>query len=107
MKRTFYFLKDSVSGKFYTGQSDFRSDFDDAAVYYQEKNAKKKIKDIIHYWEHNQKYDSKWYKENFTDLSEESYKDYVKKAKIIDAEVAKRKGLKDWGVEIVSKEVAI
>ena len=48
MKRKFYFIKDSVTGNFYEGKSaDDISTFDKAAVYFQHKNAEKKIKEYI------------------------------------------------------------
>jgi hypothetical protein len=105
--RTFFFIQDSVTEEFYTGQNNWRSDFANGAVYYQEKNAQKKIKDIIRAWEHDQKFDYDWVKENWKDLNPDSYKENLKAAKVSDEEVAKRKSLKNWGIEIVSKKVSI
>ena len=48
MKRKFYFIKDSVTGKFYIGQNaDDIAAFDQAAVYFQRKNAEEKIKRYV------------------------------------------------------------
>ena len=51
--RDFYFLQDSVSKKFYTGQHNGMMDIRNAAVYYSEDAAKKSIKKIIRSWEHS------------------------------------------------------
>ena len=51
MKRTFYFLRDSVTGKFYDGKnSDGIVDFDKAAVYFQRKNAENKLRKNLPNW---------------------------------------------------------
>jgi len=100
MKRKFYFIKDSVTGDFYTGQSvDYISTFDKAAVYFQRKNAEKKIKEYI-----DDKYTGSWrWHQNYlarpdivwTDEMINFYK------KMID----ERKDLPNWGIEIVEVEV--
>lgn len=107
MKRTFYFIRDSVSGKFYTGQGNHLSTFSDAAVYFQEKNASKKIKDIIRSWKHDEKFDYEWYKENYKHYPKDIYDDYLKSAELSLIQVAKRKSLENWGMEIVQKEITI
>jgi hypothetical protein len=83
--RTFYFLRDNVSKQFYTGEHNQISNFNDAAVYYKEKNAKLKIKEIISNWLHDQKY---------------PYGNRLE-------EVNLRKNIENWGIEIISRDVTI
>ncbi len=108
MKRTLYFLRDSVTGKFYDGQIADISifvEFDKAVVYFQRENAEKKIKNLmrpvfIGSWP--------WYV-NF--INDPSYLHWVERNereqhinkwnKLID----ERKDLPNWGIEIVSAEI--
>ena len=100
MKRKFYFIKDSVTGNFYAGQSaDNIVPFDKAAVYYQRKNAEKKIKEYTH-----ERYSGSypWHVKCLT------YPDLHWDKKLIDQTkkmIAERKDLPNWGIEIVEVEV--
>lgn len=96
MKRTLFFIKDTVDGKFYTGQNNDLADFSGAAVYYSEDSAKKKIKQITNAWLHDQEWADHWLKEKSTDK---------KWAKEVKNGVIKREKLDKWGMEIVSVEV--
>ena len=100
MKRKFFFLKDSVTGNFYAGSSaDVHVPFDKAAVYFQYKNAEKKIKEYI-----NGEYCGSWgwYVKCLT------YPDLDWDKKIISENekmIDERKDLPNWGIEIVEVEV--
>jgi len=108
MKRTLYFLKDSVTGKFYDGQTADISDFvefDKAVVYFQRENAEKKIKTLM-----NHSYSGSWpWYENW--IKDPTYLKYIevnerdqhinKWNKLID----ERKDLPNWGIEIVAVEI--
>ena len=96
MKRKFYFIKDTVSGQFYTGQENDLADFSEAAVYYSEASAKKKMKVLTDDWEFDHEYSDGWLKEKGTDK---------KWAKEKNKNASKRKNLPLWGMEIVSVEV--
>ncbi len=100
--RTFYFLQDSVTGNFYTGENNTIEDLSTAAVYFQSKNAEKKIKDIICSWEHQDEYADHWIKLKKSESKEE--KAWAKKEK---QDVISRKNLENWGIKIVSKKVNI
>jgi len=90
--RTFYFLKDSVSDKFYTGQNEHLSNLDGAAVYFKEANARARIKGIIQSWTHYLKYPvEEKYRNGYSDYGEPFPNDIVKE----------RKDLPDCGVIIV------
>lgn len=98
MKRDFYFLKDSVSGQFYTGQHDYMSDFRNAAVYHSEKSAISHIKGIVSSWEHNLKYP----------LEEKYRKEHVEQGIPWPNDLTQeRKSLKDWGIVVVKGTVKI
>lgn len=97
MNRTFYFLKDSVTGRFYTGQSNYIDNFDKAAVYFQRKNAEKKIKDVLYSWDLGMKHIEK-YTEVY--LSRDIYED-------VKAKIDQRKDLPNWGIEVVEIEVSV
>ena len=79
IKREFYFLQDSVSRSFYTGQYNVRGSFKNAAVYWSYESASKKRKDIIKAWEHDEKY-------QYTEDEKE--------------EILLRKHKEDWGILI-------
>lgn len=95
MKRTLYFLKDSVSGKFYSGQSIYLVDFKEAAIYFQEKNVIKRRKELVDKW--------KWHAGNIIFWKGDT--DKKKWAKEIEGDVNARKSLPDWGIEVVSREI--
>jgi len=99
MKRTFYFLKDSVTGNFYDGENcDNIGHFDTATVYWQRDNAAKRIKRLI-----NVKYSGSW------EWTEKCLQDYDnlhwgdKAQRRRDVQL--RKHLPNWGIEIVAVEV--
>jgi len=106
MKRTFYFLKDSVTGNFYDGGNcDDIGQFDKAAVYFQRKNAEKRMKSLFDqehagswtwyvHWIKNPEY--LWY------VEENERTQHINKwITLID----ERKHLPNWGIEIVAVEV--
>lgn len=89
--RTFYFLQDSISKEFYTGQNNWMSMFQDGAVYYKEDNAIKGMKRVINGWLHEQK--------------------YAKGKELPDGfdqtEVNLRKNIENWGIVIVSGKIKL
>jgi hypothetical protein len=97
MKRTFYFLKDSVTGKFYDGKnSDGIVDFDKAAVYFQRKNAEKRMKQLISgSWE--------WTEKCLTNYDELHWDNKAQRRRDVKA----RKNLPNWGIEVVEVVVEI
>jgi NADH:ubiquinone oxidoreductase subunit len=98
MTRDFYFLKDSVSGQFYTGQNEYMSDFRNAAVYHTEKSAVNHIKGITQSWEHHVKYPTEEkYREEFEKTQRPWPNDMVKE----------RRNLFDWGIVVVKGTVKI
>ncbi len=102
MNRKFYFLKDSVTQKFYTGESYYINSFNNAAVYYQKKNVEKRLKELIKKWE--------WYQENWT-IQGSKLGDYAKQQiKFVKENtelVNERKNLPNWGIEIVEVVVKV
>ena len=86
--RTLYFLQDSVTKQFYTGMDRYRGEFYLAAIYHNEKNAAKKIKEIVFTWQHAAMWDDK------TDA------DYTN-------DILSHKDLKDFGIVIASANVNI
>ena len=100
--RTFAFLKDSVSGLFYTGQQNSRMDFKNAAVYFQEKNAKSKKAGVIQSWEFQKKNADYWIEECKKKRPEDQK--WAEKEK---EDVLRRQDLPDWGVVVVTADVTI
>lgn len=100
--RTFFFLKDSVKGGFYTGQNNALMEFKDAAVYFQEKNAKAGMKRVISAWEHQQKYADHWIQECKKKRPEDQAWAKTEKDNVI-----LRETLPNWGIEIVSGTVTL
>lgn len=98
MKRKFYFIKDSVTGNYYAGaNADSIVTFDEAAVYYQRKNAVKKIKRYI-----SNRYGGSWpWYENCLKDPDFHWEDSSKLRRMIK----ERTGLPNWGIEIVEVEV--
>jgi hypothetical protein len=94
MKRMFFFLRDSVTKKFYTGQNVHLADFSQAAVYFQKANAEKKIKEMS-----SPKRAGNW--SWYETLSAVGFS--ASKAEM--REVNRRKNLPNWGIEIVEVEV--
>lgn len=110
-KRTFFFLRDNVTKKFYTGEGNYLSVFYDAAVYHNELNAKKGLKRVVQSWAFDEKNMEYWIEkssvkryENQPDKEWQQDKEFAANGK---RQVLARKDLKDWGIEIVSVEVAI
>jgi len=100
MKRKFYFIKDSVTGNFYTGSTaDILVPFDKAAVYFQRKNAEKKIKEYT-----DERYSGSypWHVKCLTIPNLHWDKELIDETKKM---IAERKDLPKWGIEIVEVEV--
>ncbi len=106
MKRTFYFLRDSVSGQFYTGQNNRMADgLTGAAVYHGEANAREKIRDIRKSWEHQQKFGYDYWKASTFPamFDEKNQKELLRR----DGEVVLRKNLPNWGIIIVDSTLEL
>jgi hypothetical protein len=99
MKRKFYFIKDSVTGNFYLGHKNLSNlvDFDGAAIYHNEDNAKKMLKQIITNWKWTESSVDVWIAD----------KNSVEYGKTMKRMVNQRKDLPNWGIEIVSGEVDV
>ena len=99
MKRTFYFLKDSVTGNFYFGHKYIEKlvELDGASVYHNEDNAKKMLRQIVTEWKWTESVVDDWIAD----------KNSVKYGKTMKRMVNQRKNLPNWGIEIVSGEVNI
>ena len=98
MTRDFYFLRDSVSGQFYTGQHTCMSDFRGAAVYHSEISALKHIKGIVQAWEHNLNYP----------IEEKYRKEFVEQNRPWPNDLTKeRKDLNYWGIVVVKGTIKI
>lgn len=89
MVREFFFLKDNISNKFYTGRQVGLSDFESAAVYYNERNAIKAMKKMVHSWD---------YENELTSYRMGELNDYT-----LDMirEIELRKDVENWGIQIV------
>ena len=96
MKRKFYFIKDSVTGKFYLGHKYLSQlvDFDDASIYHNEDNAKKMLRQIVNKWKWTESVVDHWIADKNT----------IKHGKTMKRMVNQRKTLPDWGIEIVELE---
>ena len=94
-------MKDLITGKFYTGESLSIEPFDKAAVYFQRKNAEKKIKELT-----KSIYGGSWpwlelhWTGNVKELDDYPKK-YPEEIERCTKLVNERKNLKDWGIEIV------
>lgn len=99
MKRSFFFLKDSVTGQFYTGQCEYRAEFAGAAVFYTEANAKKKVKTHINGWERTQNGLEYWLDRARKGQCEKEWAEEQK------TDVLARKNLPNWGIKVVSVSV--
>ena len=109
--RTFFFLRDNVTKKFYTGEGNHFSVFYEAAVYHNELNAKKGLKRVVQSWKFDEKNMEYWIEkssvkryENQTDKEWQQDKDWAANMK---KQVLLRKDLKDWGIEVISGEIKI
>jgi hypothetical protein len=100
MKRKFYFIKDTVTGQFYTGQENDIADFSEAAVYYSNASAEKKIKSIIEDWDDDHQFADSWIND-----AKKGVGTSLRWAKEKKNNVLKRQNLDQWGMEIVSVEV--
>jgi hypothetical protein len=101
--RPLYFLKDKVTGKFYSGQGNDYGEFVSAAMYHQIKNAKSGLKRVIDGWVHQRECADYWVKES---MKKNSPTDKVW-ARQQKEDVELRKDLPDWGVEIVGGTVTV
>jgi NADPH-dependent ferric siderophore reductase len=99
MKRTFYFLKDNVTSKFYWSHKYLESlvELDGASVYHNETNAKKMLRQIVTKWEWTESSVDVWIAGTYS----------VEYGKTMKQMVNQRKNLPNWGIEIVSGEVNI
>jgi hypothetical protein len=102
-KRTFYFLRDSVTGKFYTGQNTYIDTFDKAAVYFQRKNADKKLNELL-----SAKHCGSWpwIEKQWTTYDDKHQGQYALVKESIKL-VNERKHLPNWGIEIVETDIKI
>ena len=98
MKRSFYFLYDSITGKFYTGQNNWLTDFDRAAVYHSHDAAKTKVKAVINSWKFSQKH-----RDSYAARVKPTNAGDVAWLKDLDDGIATHCNAKDWGVKIVEK----
>lgn len=99
MKRKLFFLKDTVSGKFYWSHKYVENfvELDGAPDYRNETNAKKMLQEIVTKWKWTESVVDDW-------ITDESSVEFGKTVKRM---VNQRKDLPDWGIEIVSGEVNI
>jgi hypothetical protein len=99
MKRTFYFLKDSVTNKFYWSHQYVESfvTLDRAPDYGNEDNAKQSLQQIVTKWKRNEGVVDDW-------IADESSVEFGRTVKRM---INQRKDLPDWGIKIVSGEVNI
>ena len=99
MKRSLYFLRDSVTGKFYLGHKYLSHlvDFDDASIYHNEDNAKKMLRQIVNKWKWTESVVDHWIADENT----------IKHGKTMKRMVKQRKTLPDWGIAIVPVELNI
>ena len=100
MKRKFYFIKDAVTGQFYTGQENDIADFSEAAVYHSTASAEKKIKSIIEDWDDDHQFADSWIND-----AKKGMGTSLKWAKGKKKNALARENLPSWGMEIVSVEV--
>lgn len=93
MKRTLFFIKDELSGKFYNGSKYIYcfEAFENASIYVSEKNAQKQAGKIIAKWIWSENCLPVWKKE--------------KRCIGVDKLVKERKALFRFGVKVVSIEV--
>lgn len=100
--RPLYFLKDSLTGKFYTGQRNELGEFATAAIYHQMKNATSRVKGVVEAWEFQRKTADYWIEECKKKRPEDQK--WAKKEK--DEAIA-RQDLPDWGVQVVGGTVTV
>jgi hypothetical protein len=100
MKRTLYFLRDSVSGSYYNGnlpdgpkKDEGFVEFDCAPIFVNEKNVKTKLKYLVEKWVWAEGCLPVWKKE--------------KRCVGMDKMVTQRKDLPNWGIEIVTVELSV
>ena len=99
MKRTFYFLKDSVTNQFYWSHKYVESfvELDRAPDYGNEDNAKQSLQQIVTKWKWTEGVVDDW-------INDESSVEFGRTVKRM---INQRKDLPDWGIKIVSGEVNI
>ena len=99
MKRTFYFLKDSVTNKFYWSHKYVENfvELNGAPDYRNEDNAKKMLQQIVTKWKWTEGVVDDW-------IADESSVEFGRTVKRM---INQRKDLPDWGIKIVSGEVNI
>lgn len=108
-ERTFFFLKDTITGQYYTGQNNELFNFNSSAVYHNQKNALNGCKRVIQSWEFQKKNMEYWIEKTKTkghptdtDDQLKTDKSWAKKQK---DDVLKREKLENWGIKIVSSKV--
>lgn len=98
MKRILYFLKDSVSGKFYDQSNDL-VDFKKATIFFMYKSVQERRRELINRWE--------WHAGNVTSWKDDAGKtqelDKKKFAEEIERDINARKNLPDWGIQVVCR----
>jgi hypothetical protein len=108
--RTFFFLKDTLSGEYYNGEGNWKQTFYEAAVYHQKQNAIRGMKRVMDSWEAQDRHNQYWVdyvKKKKKNQTEKEWESDKKKVERDVKEVEERKNLKDWGIEIVSGEIKI
>ena len=99
MKRNFFFLKDTVSGKFYWSHKYIENfvELDGAPDYRNETNAKKMLQQIVTKWKWTESVVDDW-------IADESSVEFGKTMKRM---VNQRKDLPNWGIEIIEVVIAV
>ena len=99
MKRTFYFLKDSVTNKFYWSHRYVESfvELDRAPDYRNEDSAREGLQQIVTKWKWTEGVVDDW-------INDESSVEFGRTVKRM---INQRKDLPDWGIKIVSGEINI
>jgi hypothetical protein len=98
--RTLYFLRDSITKKFYTGQNVWFDEFSNAAIYYSKEAATKKVKVLVNAWKKQQKNADYWIEQ----VKTEHDKKWAQQRK---QDVLIRQDLPKWGIEMVSVLVSV
>ena len=99
MKRTFYFLKDSVTNQFYWSHKYVESfvELGGAPDLRNEESAKEMLQQIVTKWKWTEGVVDDW-------INDESSVEFGRTVKRM---INQRKDLPDWGIKIVSGEVNI
>lgn len=94
--RALYFFQCQVDFKFYTGQNNRRGNFSEAAIYWTEENAKKKLKELINGWVRQEFNLDYWLKQ----APKESREEW-------QSEINARKNLPNWGIKIIKRTITV